>query len=142
MAMIDEDLEHWFGGLPVRDRAPHPMPDHEACRGPDRRADQRLRTLLAGKIISGDGFISANCTIRDLSLKGARVEISRIVRLPPPVALMLIRDGLLFYAVVAWRRGDETGLVFKDPHDLLTELDPARRRVRALWTELTERLSD
>jgi hypothetical protein len=141
--MIDDDPEHWFGGLPVRNRAPHPMPEPlDAYGGPNRRADQRRRTLLAGKIVSGDGFISADCTVRDLSFSGARVKISRIVRLPPPVALMLIRDGLLFDAAVAWRRGDEAGLVFKEQHDLRTDTEPARRRVRALWIELTERLSD
>jgi hypothetical protein len=141
--MFDDDSEHWFGGLPVRNRAPQPMPEPvEAYRGSERRADQRMRTLLAGKIVSGDGFISADCTIRDLSLSGARVEISRIVRLPPPVALLLIRDGLLFDAAVAWRRGDEAGLVFKAPHDLRTDVDPARRRVRALWTELIDRYSE
>ena len=140
--MIDEDLEHWFGGLPDRTRAPPPMPEPvEAYGGQDRRAGQRLRTLLAGKIISGDGYISADCVIRDLSLEGARVDVSRAVRLPPPVALMLIRDGLLFDAAVAWRRGDEAGLVFKDQHDLRTDVDPVRRHVRALWTELTERVS-
>jgi hypothetical protein len=42
---------------------------------------------------------------------------------------------------VAWRRGDEAGLVFKDRHDLRTDVDPVRRHVRALWTELTERVS-
>ena len=55
---------------------------------------------------------------------------------------MLIRDGLLFDAAVAWRRGDEAGLVFKAPHDLRTDTDPALHRVRALWTELIDRYSE
>ena len=139
--MVEDESEPWSGGLPVRDRAPAPAPV-AAYRGSERRADPRLRTLLAGKIVSGDGFISADCTVRDLSLSGARVEISRVVRLPPPVALMLIRDGLLFDAAVAWRRGDEAGLVFKEPHDLRTDTNPVRRSVRALWAELTERYSE
>jgi hypothetical protein len=134
------NLEHWFGSLPVGDRTPHPY-SVETYGRPERRAEPRVRTFLAGQIVSGDGFISAACTIRDLSLTGARVEVSREAILPPPVALMLVRDGLLFDAVVAWRRADETGLVLRGQHDLYTDLGRIPRRVRALWAELTGQVS-
>jgi ribonucleotide monophosphatase NagD (HAD superfamily) len=45
----------------------------------------------------------------------------------------LIGDGLLFDAAVAWRRGNETGLVFTGVHDL-HESEPAERPgLRNLW---------
>jgi PilZ domain len=129
-----EKLEHWFGGSLRRDETP----DRDRR---ERRAEPRVRTFIAGRIVSGDGFVSVRCTIRDLSLTGARVTVSHEARLPPPVALMLIRDGLLFDAAVAWRRGDETGLVLKGQHDLYSDLAPVRPRVRALWAELTSGVS-
>ncbi len=134
--MSAADLGHWFGGFPVGDATAPRHPD-EAYGRRERRAEPRIRTFLEGQIVSGDGFISVGCTIRDLSLTGARVTVSHEARLPPPVALMLLRDGLLFDAAVAWRRGDETGLVLKGQHDLYTDLAPVRRQVRALWVELT-----
>jgi len=86
--------------------------------------------------------MSADCVIIELSPHGARVRISSAVRLPPSVALLLISDGLLFDAMVAWRQGDATGLAFKGRHDLRTEDDPAYRSVRALWVELGVRSSE
>lgn len=105
----------------------------------ERRGDLRARTLLSGKIIVGDGLMSADCVIRDLSLKGARVRVSAAVRLSSPIGLLIVRDGLFFDAAVAWRRVDETGLIFKELYDLRTDRDPARRNLRALWAELTPR---
>jgi hypothetical protein len=94
--------------------------------GAARRDGPRVETSLPGKILSGDGFLSPDCVICDLSPRGARVRIAGGIRLPPPVALLLTQEGLLFDAAVAWRRGNETGLVLKGCRDLLTMVRPER----------------
>jgi uncharacterized membrane protein YidH (DUF202 family) len=112
--------------------------------GSDRRTDlPRTRTLLAGRLTIGTGaaFLSPGCAITELSPHGARVSVPATTRLPPPVALLLIRDGLLIEAAVAWRRGNETGLAFKTRHDLHTETSVAYGPVRALWAQLAPEAS-
>lgn len=118
---------------PGADRGPASAVQTAAYQGPERRDAPRAATRLAGKLISADGFLHPDCTVLDLSLNGARVQISAIIRLPPPAALLLIDEGLLFDAAVAWRRGNETGLVFTSRHDL-SESEPAERPgLRDLW---------
>jgi hypothetical protein len=111
----------------------------ELPAGPDHRVGRRVRTLLSGKIIIGNGLMSPDCVIRDLSPSGARVRITRTIELPSSVELLVIKDGLLFDATVAWRRGNEAGLVFSGHHDLRGNIDPANRAARALWVELAPR---
>jgi hypothetical protein len=98
-----------------------------------------VRALLSGKIIIGNGLMSPDCVIRDLSPGGARVRVPRTIELPSRVGLLVIKDGLLFDAIVAWRRDDEAGLAFSGQHDIRGDIDPAHRGVRALWAELTPR---
>jgi hypothetical protein len=115
-----------------------------APTGSERRTDlPRTRTLLAGRLIIGTGgaFLSPACAITELSPRGARVSVSATTRLPPPIALLLIRDGLLIEAAVAWRRGNETGLAFKTRRDLRKETSAAYRPVRALWEQLAPEAS-
>lgn len=102
--------------------------------GSERRDGPRVETSLAGKIISGDGFLSPACIVTDLSPRGARVRIGREIRLPPPVALLLIEERLLFDAAVASRRGDDTGLVLKGYRDFRTDVPLSdRQQPRSGW---------
>jgi hypothetical protein len=120
-------------GDPSEDRATAFTGESAAYQGPDRRDRPRAATRMAGKLISADGFLHPDCTVLDLSVNGARVQISAIIRLPPPAALLLVDEGLLFDAAVAWRRGNETGLVFTSRHDL-SDGEPADRPgLRDLW---------
>ena len=101
-----------------------------------RRADLRARSLLTGKIIIGDASASHDCVVRNLSAKGARVRLAGAVNLPGAVSLLVVREGLLFDATIAWRRGEQLGLAFTGQHDLRNDDDPAHRGARALWTAL------
>ena len=107
--------------------------------GKNRRVASRARALLAGKLIIDDGHISLDCTIRNLSTGGAKVRISAETDLPPKISLLLIKEGLLFEASVAWRKGDQIGLTFVGQYDLRDDVDPAHRGARELWAELAVR---
>jgi hypothetical protein len=104
--------------------------------GPVRRVDTRARSLMSGKLIVGDGQMSVDCVIRNLSSRGARVSVPRSIDLPGLVGLLIVREGLYCEAVVAWRNGELTGLAFRARHDLKKDTDPARRGVRALWSAM------
>ncbi|HXQ13387.1 MAG TPA: PilZ domain-containing protein [Caulobacteraceae bacterium] len=103
----------------------------------NRRRVRRARTLLAGKIVIAQGLNILDCMIRDFSSGGARVRINAATPLPPKVSLLVIKEGLLFEANVAWRQGDETGVTFVGQYDLRGDVDPARKGIRALWAQLT-----
>jgi hypothetical protein len=122
---------------PRLDRAPAPPGASADYRGHERRDGPRVATRLAGKLISADGFLHPDCTVLDLSRNGARVHISAAIRLPPPAALLLVDEGLLFDAAVAWRRGNETGLVFTSRHDLRISEPRERPGLRDLWLSWT-----
>jgi hypothetical protein len=107
--------------------------------GVERRNVHRARALLSGKIIIGDGRMTADCIIHNLSTSGAHVRLSRNVELPRAVGLLLVKEATLFDATVIWRGGDKTGLMFHARHDLLHDRDPSRRGARALWAELAPR---
>ena len=101
-----------------------------------RRANPRARSLLTGKIVIGDGDVSHDCVVRNLSAKGARVRMAGAINLPSTFSLLVVREALLFDASIAWRRGEQIGLAFSGQHDLRTDVDPAHRGARALWTAL------
>jgi hypothetical protein len=139
--MIGESPTPGFGRRSTDPSPPDSVvPAVEELRtGENRRIASRARALLAGKIIIGRGLISPDCVIRDLSSSGARVRISAETDLPPKVSLLVIKEGLLFEANVAWRRGDQTGLAFVGQYDLRGDVDAAHRGARALWVELADR---
>ena len=110
---------------------PSPPPSSAA----DRRNGPRARALLAAKIMIADGRMSSDCLVRDLSVDGARVKISRTVPLPQAVSLLLIREGVLFDAALAWRRDDEAGFAFSGRHDVRSGGDPALAFAHRIWAE-------
>ena len=104
--------------------------------GDDRRREARAGAPKYAKLIIDKQLVPRDCAILNLSLHGACVRLSRIVRLTPPIGLLLVEDALLFDAEVAWRVGEEVGLSFDGRHDLLDEVEPALQPVRLLWAEL------
>ena len=89
-------------------------------------------------ILAGGGM-SADCVIRDLSSDGARVRVDSGVPLAGGLGLLVIRDGVMFDAVLAWRKGDQAGLAFSGRHDIRAAGDPELAHVHALWVELAPR---
>jgi len=64
-------------------------------------------------------LFSIDCTIKDLSVKGARVLIESGTLVPTIVHLVDLRHRLAFEAEVAWRKADgHLGLKFCGYYDL------------------------
>ncbi|HEX8167889.1 MAG TPA: PilZ domain-containing protein [Beijerinckiaceae bacterium] len=79
----------------------------------ERRESRRRKTLLAGKIVFGADRITMDCSIRDLSMGGARLSFADPVGLPNEFELQLPSRGTVFRAEVRWRRGREVGVKFR-----------------------------
>jgi hypothetical protein len=77
----------------------------------DRRQERRLRVLKAGKVLLSD-WLSVDCTVRDISSAGARLEFDVPVSLPGEFRLKLVSADLTIPAVCAWQRRLEAGIRF------------------------------
>ncbi len=105
----------------------------------EARTDVRGRTLLGGKLVYGEGAITLDCMIRDLSDGGARIKLSDEQPLPNALFLIELRSGVAYEAAVAWKRYPELGLRFVSRHELETADTPHLRVLRRLWTETRAR---
>lgn len=86
------------------------MPSPLASIVEDLRKGERYRVLSHARIIAGG--VVADCIIRDLSESGARLGVSRRVRLPAQFDLQFVQHGLELRARLRWRRGDYAGVSF------------------------------
>lgn len=110
----------------------------------ENRQNPRVRSYLRGEIVHSGGAIRLECTIRDLSSDGARLQISRGITLPDPFELHIPQRNSVERARIVWRHGDETGVHFERIRTGPVELAPvasAERsvlaRVDALENEVT-----
>jgi hypothetical protein len=100
----------------------------------DRRGAVRHRVLMGGKVAWTDNHLSGDCTIRDLSDDGARVELSSEA-LPRHPILIVTRSGLAHEARTTWTHGRMAGLKFINTYDLNAAVPPQLQHLRRLWVE-------
>lgn len=75
----------------------------------------RLRTLIAARIRIDDR--SAECTIRNISEKGAKIDLNAPMLVPDRFELDLPERGQTFWARLAWRKGQELGVAISTQHE-------------------------
>ena len=79
----------------------------------DHRASHRNRTYQSGSIDFGVGTF--DCTVRNLTDKGAMLETASPFGLPDRFNLFITSDGTRMSCRVVWRRGQRLGVVFVAP---------------------------
>lgn len=82
--------------------------------GKDPRARMRRRVLKAGRILFG-GCVTLECTVRDISETGARLEFKDATQVPDTFELFVELDGLSADCAVAWRKANLVGVGFIAP---------------------------
>lgn len=85
-----------------------------ALDGSDHRHTQRRRAFIAAKIRYGGGAVGVDCTVRNLSETGAKLDVSESVVLPAQFELVIPQKNVVHRAELRWRRGSETGVAFLD----------------------------
>jgi len=80
----------------------------------EQRRNQRQRVLKAGKIAYGGGSIVIDCTIRNLSDTGARLQVPTSVAIPDRFEFTESATGKRRTATVMWRKGDLIGIRFEE----------------------------
>jgi hypothetical protein len=81
----------------------------------DRRASARQRTYLQGYVYYNNRSAAADCLVRDLSDRGAKLLLSENVVIPDLIDLYIPKKAETFRARVQWRHGNEVGVAYVDP---------------------------
>ena len=82
------------------------------------RKATRVQVLWTGSLHAGER--PSACRILDVSLGGAKVDVTNPSDIPSPVTLRIDRFGE-FYCEVVWREGDHLGLRFLADHETIVE---------------------
>ena len=77
------------------------------------RVAQRSRSLLHGQIVHSGGSSRADCTIRDLSATGARIQIPQSITIPEYFELVVTERNQNYKAKIVWRHAAEIGVAFE-----------------------------
>jgi hypothetical protein len=81
-----------------------------ASNGREKRNAPRADVLGHALIVSPRG--KAHCVIRDLSATGAKLAVSRRLKLPQEFDLYLVQAKSTRRVIVRWREGDFAGVEF------------------------------
>jgi hypothetical protein len=76
----------------------------------ERRALIRHKTFIKRRIYFNNRLSSKDCIVRDVTEKGARLQISESVALPDAFELYLPNKDEHFRAQAQWRKGDQLGV--------------------------------
>jgi diguanylate cyclase (GGDEF)-like protein len=88
-------------------------PTSERRRG-DRRSVARQRVLKRGQIVMPDLCSAVDCTIRDISPRGARLRVEGLFIAPDQFDLVFVSTGEKRRTARRWQKGNEFGVEFVD----------------------------
>jgi len=110
-------------------------PSNAEATSRERRGDRRQRTLLHGKLVFPAAGVSQDCTIRNMSGDGARLQTSAPPMLSAGGVVVVTKTGAAHEIDLVWRRGGELGVKFTASHDLNAGAPSRLAHARRLWTE-------
>jgi hypothetical protein len=76
----------------------------------ERRALVRHKTFIKGRIYFNNRLSSLDCIVRDVSERGARLQVPESVAVPDAFELFLPNKDEHYRAQARWRRGDQIGV--------------------------------
>jgi hypothetical protein len=80
--------------------------------GQNHRAALRQKVLKTGKIVLPGDLTVVDCTIRDVSDTGARLEVGDPAAIPARFRLVQLATNTMRDAIVMWRRDRLIGVAF------------------------------
>ncbi len=78
----------------------------------EKRAAQRYRVLKRGTIAFGGGG-GVDCTVRNLSSNGARLDVASPIGLPPSFMLVIEADQFIRRCRPVWSADQRIGVAFE-----------------------------
>jgi hypothetical protein len=108
----------------------------------ERRQWPRKRTFLKGMVYFNHRLSSIECTIRDLTEYGARLQFAAAVTLPDAVEIEIAAREQTLKAQVRWRKDNEVGVSLDEAYAQggpeLIGTGEISQRVAALEREMTK----
>jgi hypothetical protein len=99
----------------------------------ERRHRRRQRTYLHGTLIVLSEGVSGDCTIRNLSEAGARLDLIEPALFANGSVVVVTKTGAAHEVGLIWRRGLEAGVRFDSTYDLTSGGPPHWGLVHRLW---------
>jgi hypothetical protein len=120
------------------------LPTVPTTAATERRAIPRSRTFWKGTILFPGGLRSIECTVRNFTAKGARLDCGGVGDIPDHFQLKIPQKGETFDCAVAWRHLPEIGVAFvaadSSPAETLSDkLKVLEQQNRRLMRRLNER---
>ena len=108
----------------------------------EHRQGKRTRSFLRGEIVYSNGYVRTECTVRDLSSGGARLEAPLSVSLPEFFELIIPQRQITCRARIRWRHKGELGISFNPTREAAAPAadDPASLRQRLQDLEVENRI--
>jgi hypothetical protein len=110
--------------------------DRFAVAAAERRTKGRKRVTFAAKLALGTSV--ADCTVRDLSDAGARIDAPSVRSLPDEVFLLILDEGVVVRARCAWARLPSFGLKFIDAESIEESTRPQTVALKIAWKALRD----
>ena len=79
----------------------------------DRRQSVRDKVLYGGVAETNERRSTLDCVVRNISERGACIELDQTIELPQEMNLTIARKGRSFLARLIWRQADKVGLAFR-----------------------------
>ena len=115
----------------------------------EARQGERVRALLRARIIFNNRNSTIDCTIKNISSTGAKIELSNCASVPAEFDLEVPQRGRTYRARIVWRDASAVGVTFfedaaaKQPVETnLERLKTENRHLKAVVATLTKRLED
>jgi len=80
----------------------------------EHRVAPRRRVLKSAKIVFDD-WRAIDCTVRDMSETGARIQVGGAHTLPHKFRLLMISENTIRPVQIAWKHNDTLGVAFLGP---------------------------
>ena len=112
------------------------------------RRDERVRAFLRARILFNNNNSSIDCTVKNFSTSGAKIEISSVLSVPNEFDLEVPQKGRTYRARLMWRDANFIGVQFvekasADAEQLESQsarLDRENKKLKATIAILTKRL--
>lgn len=101
----------------------------------DRRKEQRGRTFLGSAVAFNNRCSTVDCSVRNLSENGARLEFAHAVLIPNEFDVMIRQKGSIRRARLVWRRELAAGVAFMASETGAGVSIETARQIRKLETE-------
>jgi hypothetical protein len=110
----------------------------------DRRQSGRDKVYFGGVAEINERSSTMDCVVRNISERGACLEIDETAKLPEKLRLNIPRKGHLYLADLIWRHANRVGLAFRtmvmDPE--ASDLDERLRRSQIKQRQLKRRIRE